>query len=294
MLIDKNNKIDIKHNIPTSSFTWFGSGGHSKYYFRPKDIETLIYFLNNNNHHKNMYILGAGSNLLIRDLGYDGLLIHLLDLNKIELDNSGNIIAECGALDAQVSRFARNNSRTGLEFLIGIPGSIGGGIKMNSGAYGNDFENILIDVKAINKKGKLKTFKKNELGLGYRKNKLNDDWIFLSARFKTSQNDRDKIQNKMKEIINNRKISQPTGFKTGGSTFMNGKNFKAWELIDKAGCRGLKFGGAQISSKHCNFIINNKNASSFDIESLGEDVRKKVMDKTGIKLNWEIKILGKK
>ena len=197
-------------------------------------------------------------------------------------------------MDADVARFARNHSREGLEFLIGIPGTIGGGIKMNSGAYGSEIKKILIDVTAINKNGMLKKFTVEDLKLDYRTNKLSQEWMFLKARFKSDKGSKDLIQKKMKEIIQSRKISQPTGKKTGGSTFMNGKDFKAWELIDNAGCRGLKKGGAIISNKHCNFIINENNATAADIEKLGETVRKKVFEKTGKKLKWEIKIIGEK
>ena len=197
-------------------------------------------------------------------------------------------------MDADVARYARNHSRTGLEFLIGIPGTIGGGIKMNSGAYGSEIKKILIDVIAINKAGILKKFTVKDLKLDYRTNKLSQEWMFLKARFKSKIGCKDQIQKKMKEIIQFRKISQPVGQKTGGSTFMNGQDFKAWELIDNSGCRGLKKGGAIMSNKHCNFIINENNATATDIETLGEIVRKKVFEKTKKKLKWEIKIIGEK
>ena len=282
----------LVENKKMSNLTWFGVGGCSKYYFQPSSEEDLVYFLKNNNLNLPIYPLGAGSNIIIRDRGFNGLIIHFNKLKEILIDDEGIITAYSGAMDADVARFARNHSREGLEFLIGIPGTIGGGIKMNSGAYGSEIKKILIDVTAINEKGMQKIFTVEDLKLDYRTNKLSQEWMFLKARFKSNSGSKDLIQRKMKEIIQSRKISQPIGQKTGGSTFMNGKDFKAWELIDNSGCRGLKNGGAIISHKHCNFIINQNNATAKDIETLGEIVRKKVFKKTGKKLKWEIKIIG--
>ena len=288
------NKNFLFQNKKMSNLTWFGVGGLSKYYFQPSSEKDLVTFLKDNELNLPIYPLGAGSNIIIRDKGFNGIIIHFNKLKEISIDEKGIINTYCGAMDADVARFARNHSRTDLEFLIGIPGTIGGGIKMNSGAYGSEIKKILIDVTAINKNGMLKKFTVEDLKLDYRTNKLSQEWMFLKARFKSNKGSKDLIQKKMKEIIQSRKISQPTGKRTGGSTFMNGKDFKAWELIDNAGCRGLKKGGAIISNKHCNFIINEKNATAADIEKLGETVRKKVFEKTGKKLKWEIKIIGEK
>ena len=288
------NKNFLFQNKKMSNLTWFGVGGLSKYYFQPSSEQDLVSFLKDNELNLPIYPLGAGSNIIIRDKGFNGIIIHFNKLKEISIDEKGIINSYCGAMDADVARFARNHSRTDLEFLIGIPGTIGGGIKMNSGAYGSEIKKILIDVTAINKNGMLKKFTVEDLKLDYRTNKLSQEWMFLKARFKSNNGSKDLIQKKMKEIIQSRKISQPTGKKTGGSTFMNGKDFKAWELIDNAGCRGLKKGGAIISNKHCNFIINENNATAADIEKLGETVRKKVFEKTGKKLKWEIKIIGEK
>jgi len=290
-MIDKNF---LSQNKKMNNLTWFNVGGLSKYYFQPSSEKDLVSFLKDNELNLPIYPLGAGSNIIIRDKGFNGIIIHFNKLKEISIDEKGIINSYCGAMDADVARFARNHSRTDLEFLIGIPGTIGGGIKMNSGAYGSEIKKILIDVTAINKNGMLKKFTVEDLKLDYRTNKLSQEWMFLKARFKSNNGSKDLIQKKMKEIIQSRKISQPTGKKTGGSTFMNGKDFKAWELIDNAGCRGLKKGGAIISNKHCNFIINEKNATAADIEKLGETVRKKVFEKTGKKLKWEIKIIGEK
>ena len=290
-MINRNSLIENKN---MSKLTWFGVGGCSKYYFQPSSEQDLFSFLKDNDLNLPIYPLGAGSNLIIRDKGFNGIIIHFNKLKEIFIDKKGVITAYCGAMDAEVARFARNHLRTGLEFLIGIPGTIGGGIKMNSGAYGSEIKKILIDVTAVNKKGTLKIFKVRDLKLDYRTNKLNDDWMFLKARFKSNVGSKDFIQKKMKEIIQSRKKSQPTGQKTGGSTFMNGEDFKAWQLIDASQCRGLKNGGAIISNKHCNFIINEDNATANDIETLGEIVKEKVFEKTGKKLKWEIKIIGEK
>ncbi len=290
-MIDKNF---LSQNKKMNNLTWFNVGGLSKYYFQPSSEKDLVTFLKDNELNLPIYPLGAGSNIIIRDKGFNGIIIHFNKLKEISIDEKGIINTYCGAMDADVARFARNHSRTDLEFLIGIPGTIGGGIKMNSGAYGSEIKKILIDVTAINKNGMLKKFTVEDLKLDYRTNKLSQDWMFLKARFKSNNGSKVLIQKKMKEIIQSRKISQPTGKRTGGSTFMNGKDFKAWELIDNAGCRGLKKGGAIISNKHCNFIINESNATAADIETLGETVRKKVFEKTGKKLKWEIKIIGEK
>ena len=288
------NKNYLFQNKKMSNLTWFGVGGFSKYYFQPSSEEDLVSFLKDNDLNLPICPLGAGSNIIIRDRGFNGIIIHFNKLKDISINKKGIISVYCGAMDADVARFARDHSRTNLEFLIGIPGTIGGGIKMNSGAYGSEIKKILIDVTAINKNGILKKFTVKDLKLDYRTNKLSQEWMFLKARLKSNSGSRDLIQKKMKEIIQSRKISQPTGKKTGGSTFMNGKDFKAWELIDNSGCRGLKNGGAIISNKHCNFIINENNATAADIEILGETVREKVFKKTGKKLNWEIKIIGEK
>ena len=284
----------LVENKKMSNLTWFGVGGCSKYYFQPSSEKDLVSFLKDNELNLPIYPFGAGSNIIIRDRGFNGVIIHFNKLKDIFIDEEGVITSYCGAMDADVARFARNHSRTGLEFLIGIPGTIGGGIKMNSGAYGSEIKKILIDVIAINKIGAIKKFTVNDLKLDYRTSKLSQEWMFLKARFKSSIGFKDEIQKKMKNIIQSRKISQPTGQKTGGSTFMNGRDFKAWELIDNSGCRGLKNGGAIISNKHCNFIINENNATATDIETLGEIVRKKVFEKTRKKLKWEIKIIGEK
>ena len=289
-------KDNFADNIYTkqklAKYAWFGVGGNAEILYIPEKEKSLEKFLKAKPSDCKIFTMGAGSNLLIRDNGIDGVTLITSKLNKISIDKDGIITANCGAFDAEVARFARDHSRTGLEFLIGIPGTVGGGIKMNSGAFGSEFKDVIIDVKAINHNGEYKIFSNEDLDMKYRKIGLKDEWIFLSARFRTSVNTEKNIQDKMKKIIHSRKSAQPIGVKTGGSTFKNPVGKKAWKLIDQAGCRGWKNGDAMISKKHCNFIINLKNANAHQIEELGENVKQKVFENTGIELNWEIERVG--
>ena len=286
------NYISLQQKL--SKYTWFGVGGDAEILFIPEDEVYLARFLKEKPRSCNVFPIGAGSNLLVRDNGIDGVVLITNKLNKINIDKDGIITASCGAIDAEVARFAKNHNRTGLEFLIGIPGTIGGGIKMNSGAFEFEFKDVLIDVKAINHDGEYKVFSNEDLNMGYRKIGLKNEWIFLSARFKTSYEEKDRIRDKMKKIIQSRKSAQPTGVKTGGSTFKNPIGKKAWQLIEKAGCRGLRNGDAMVSEKHCNFIVNLKSSTSKQIEELGEAVKQKVFENSGIRLKWEIERVGNK
>ena len=213
------DNIYIEHQI--AKYTWFGVGGNAEILYIPEEEVSLEKFLKEKPSDCNVFTIGAGSNLLVRDNGIDGITLITNKMNKISIDEDGIITANCGAIDAQVARFAREHNRTGLEFLIGIPGTIGGGIKMNSGAFGSEFKDVLIDVKAINHNGEYKTFSNKELKMEYRKIGLENKWIFLSARFKTSHGTKEFIREKMKKIIHSRKAAQPSAVKTGGSTFKN-------------------------------------------------------------------------
>ena len=291
--IFKDNFVDnIYTKIKLAKYTWFGVGGNAEILYIPEEEKSLEKFLKVKPNDYKVFTMGAGSNLLVRDNGIDGVTLITNKLNKISIDKDGIITASCGAYDAEVARFARDNNRSGLEFLMGIPGTVGGGIKMNSGAFGSEFKDVLIDVKAINHSGKYKIFSKEDLDMNYRQIGLKNEWIFLSARFKTSVDTETNIKDKMKKIIHSRKSAQPIGVKTGGSTFKNPTGKKAWKLIDQAGCRGWKIGDAMISEKHCNFIVNLKNANAHQIEELGQNVKQKVFENTGIKLNWEIERVG--
>ena len=285
-----NRSVSLNQNL--AKYTWFNVGGNAEILFIPDDIKELFDFLKSKSGKNDIFIIGAGSNILIRDKGISGITLITKNLKKISIDNLGIITAEAGAIDADVARFARDHERTGLEFLLGIPGTIGGGIRMNSGAFGSEFKDVLIDVKAINNLGEIKTFTHKDLQMGYRKIELGREWIFYEARFKTLKDTKENISTKMKNIIHLRKEAQPIAVKTGGSTFKNPPNNKAWKLIDEAGCRGLKNGDAMISQKHCNFIINLKKSSSQQIEELAKIVQEKVFKKSGIKLDWEIQRVG--
>ena len=285
-----NRSISLNQNL--AKYTWFNVGGNAEILFIPDDIKELFDFLKSKSGKNDIFIIGAGSNILIRDKGISGITLITKNLKKISIDNLGIITAEAGAIDADVARFARDHERTGLEFLLGIPGTIGGGIRMNSGAFGSEFKDVLIDVKAINNLGEIKTFTHKDLQMGYRKIELGREWIFYEARFKTLKDTKENISTKMKNIIRLRKEAQPIAVKTGGSTFKNPPNNKAWKLIDEAGCRGLKNGDAMISQKHCNFIINLKKSSSQQIEELAKIVQEKVFKKSGIQLDWEIQRVG--
>ncbi len=291
----KNKFVKYIHTEKNlAKYTWFGVGGNAEILYIPEEEKSLEIFLKDKPHGYDLFTIGAGSNLLVRDKGINGITLITNKLNKISIDKDGIITASCGAKDAEVARFARDHNRTGLEFLIGIPGTIGGGIKMNSGAFGSEFKDVLVDVKAINHDGEYKIFSNEDLKMKYRRIGLKNDWIFLSARFKTTNGSKEYIRDKMKKIINSRKIAQPIGVKTGGSTFKNPQGSQAWQLIDRAGCRGLKNGDAMISEKHCNFIINLKSANAKQIEELGQNVKQKVFENSGIQLNWEIERVGNK
>jgi len=291
MNLSKFNK-SVTLNQTLSKHNWFNVGGNAEILFVPEDIKDLIGLLKSKPKKYEIYPIGAGSNILVSDKGIKGITLITKKLNQISIDNFGVITAQAGAVDADVARFARDQERTGLEFLVGIPGTIGGGIKMNSGAFGAEFKDILIDVKAINNLGEINTFSNKELQMGYRKIGLSKEWIFYEARFKSSKDSKDKITTKMRRIIQLRKEAQPTAVKTGGSTFKNPINKKAWKLIDEAGCRGLQNGDAMISEKHCNFIINLKKSTSQEIEELAQMVQDKVFEKSGIRLDWEIQRVG--
>lgn len=285
-----NRSISLNQNL--ANYTWFNVGGNAEILFIPNDIKELFDFLKSRSEKYEIFTIGAGSNILIRDKGISGITLITKNLKKISIDNLGIITAESGAIDADVARFARDHERTGLEFLLGIPGTIGGGIRMNSGAFGSEFKDVLIDVKAINNLGEIKTFTHKDLQMGYRKIELGREWIFCEARFKTLKDTKENISTKMKNIIRLRKEAQPIAVKTGGSTFKNPPNQKAWKLIDEAGCRGLQNGDAMISQKHCNFIINLKKSSSQQIEELAKIVQEKVFKNSGIQLDWEIQRVG--
>jgi len=290
------NKISgqIVFDESLSKHSWFNLGGPAKVIFRPKNLGELSIFLENTKGF-NVQVLGAGSNVLIRDGGYDGIIIKLgKSFSHLSLYDENTIIAGASALERNVSNFALENSLSGFEFLSCIPGTIGGGIRMNSGCYGEDISKILLSVQVMNLSGKIKVIYSSDINFFYRGSNLDKDLIFISATFKGKKDEKVNIEKKRKTLLEKKKLDQPTQVKTCGSTFKNPENNKAWKLIKESGCAGMKVGEAHISEKHCNFFVNNGNAKSSDLENLIKSVKDKVSKKTGINLELEIQIIGKK
>ncbi len=280
-------------NEPMSNHTWFGVGGPADVLFNPLDEDDLAHFLTDCPRNIPLFVCGAGSNLLVRDCGIAGVVIKLsTHLKQIKHDGT-SIIAQTGATDADVARYAQRAGIASLEFLIGIPGTIGGGLRMNAGAYGSEFKDITIRAHGFDRNGNRISATPTDMGMTYRNNDAPNSWIFTSAELQGKEGESTAIKMMMKDIIRSRGDAQPRGVRTGGSTFANPENGKAWQEIDKAGCRGLEIGGAQVSTKHCNFLINTGRATAEDIETLGETVRQRVMAGGGPALRWEIHRIGK-
>ena len=284
----------ITYNEKLSKLSWFNLGGPAKILFRPKSLQELSFFLKEIDKSIKIKILGVGSNTLIRDGGFDGVIIKFgKSFSHISLLEKNIIIAGSAVLDKNVSTFALENSVSGFEFLSCIPGTIGGAVKMNSGCYNEDISKILISVQAMDLGGNIRIIKSSEIKFYYRGSNLDDNLIFISATFKGIEESKHNIEKKINSFVEKKKNSQPSKIKTCGSTFKNPENTKAWKLIKDAGCAGMKVGDAQISSKHCNFFVNNGNAKSRDLEQLIKKVKNQVLDKTGIDLKLEIQIIGK-
>lgn len=278
-------------DAPLGPQTWFATGGPAEVLFRPADVEDLAAFLAALPADVPVTVLGVGSNVIVRDGGIGGVVIRLMrGFTGISVEGH-EVVAGAGAPDLNVALTAREHSLVGLEFLSGIPGTIGGAFPTNAGAYGRELVEVLISAQAVDRAGRIFTVTPAELGLSYRHSDAPADWIFTSARLSAAPGDQLAITRRINEIDAARADSQPRS-RTGGSTFANPPGHKAWELIDRAGCRGLKIGGAQVSEKHTNFLINTGTASASDIEALGEEVRRRVLDKTGVRLEWEIRRLG--
>lgn len=281
-------------NASLRSLTWFRTGGKAEVLFKPADTEDLQTFRRELNPNINSTVIGLGSNVLIRDGGVEGVVILLgKAFAKISFNNQ-EVIAEAGVSSIALSRACREKSLGGLEFLSGIPGSIGGALRMNAGAYGREIKDVLISAQAVDPAGTLQDLTMKDFGFSYRSSALSQKWVFVSARLSCAIVERDEIERRMIEIENNRRSAQPIQVRTGGSTFKNLEMIKAWKLIASAGCRGLTVGDAMVSEKHCNFIINRGNASAQDIEDLGEKVRNRVQRHTGVNLEWEIERIGMK
>ena len=271
--------------------TWFRAGGPAEVLFRPADVEDLATFMAALPSDVPVTILGVGSNILVRDGGVKGVVIRLLrGFTGISVEGH-EIVAGAGALDLNVALTARDHALAGLEFLSGIPGTIGGALRMNAGAYEGDLAQVLVSAEAVDRAGKVHLLPAATLGFSYRHSEAPADWIFTSARLRATPGDQLAIARRIAEIDSARTQSQPRS-RTGGSTFVNPPGRKAWQLIDQAGCRGLRIGEAQVSEKHCNFLINLGEATASDIEGLGEEVRRRVLEETGVQLEWEIRRIG--
>ena len=289
---------NLLENVSLSNYSWFNLGGNAEYFYKAKDKNQLIEFLKEaRNKNLKTTIIGAGSNILFRDKGVRGAVIKLgKDFSFIKMVDKNILEVGAATLDRMVANFAKDNNLGNLEFLSCIPGSIGGAIAMNSGCYDNDISKVLLSIKAIHKNEFSEIeIKKEDIKFLYRGNNLPDDLIIISAKLKGSIKKKNIIEKKQSDLISRKKTSQPSQIKTCGSTFKNiSKDKKAWMLIKAAGCDNLKEGDAMISKKHCNFFVNNGNARSLDIENLINKVKKKVLEKTGINLELEIKIIGEK
>jgi UDP-N-acetylmuramate dehydrogenase len=286
-------KISGKYrfNVDLSKTNWFNVGGRAKMVFFPKDINDLQYFLQNKPEDLRIIILGVGSNVIVREGKIDACIIKLnFGFNDISYQNN---ILEVGAgvLSRNLANYCKNNSLTNLEFLTGIPGSIGGAIRMNSGCYDGEIADFLIKTIAIDFEGNIFEFSNEECGFLYRKSALGQNLIFLKGFLQVKEGNKEEISKKIADFNKKREETQPIREKTSGSTFKNPPNMKAWELIDKAGCRGKMVGKAQMSEKHCNFMINHGNNNADDLINLGEEVIDEVLEKTGVKLQWEVKVI---
>ena len=286
---------NVIYNADLKKKNWFNIGGKAKLFFNANELKDLIEFLKILNNREKIHIIGAGSNTLITDEVYDGVIIKLgKNFNRLSILNSNIIISGTAVLDKKLSEFAAENSLSGFEFLACIPGTIGGGLKMNAGCFGKEFKDILVSIQAIDKTGNISTISAKEINFDYRKNNLSDDLIFLSASFKGKKKDTKKIIESMKKLKIEKNNNQPSKIKTSGSTFKNPVKIttkKAWQLIKESVPANTKFGDACISDKHSNFFVNKGNASFNDMKKLINFVEKSVFKKTGINIEKEIKIL---
>jgi len=282
----------LQADAPLGPTTWFRVGGPAEVLFRPADADDLAAFLAALAPEVPVVAIGAASNLIVRDGGVNGVAVRLArGFNAITVAASG-VVAGAAALDATVAEHAAAAGLTGVEFLSGIPGTVGGAVAMNAGAYGSDVAATLDWAEVVTRDGQLLRLPHERLGLSYRHAALPPGAIVVRARFRARPGDPVGIAARMAEIRASREATQPVRARTGGSTFRNPPNMKAWELIDAAGCRGLQRGGAQVSEKHCNFLLNTGGATAADIEGLGEEVRRRVHEASGVTLEWEIRRIG--
>ncbi len=284
----------LRPDVALAKRCWFQVGGVAQWLFIPDDTEDLALFLRQKPADLPLWVIGVGSNLLVRDGGLDGVTVRLgRGFAKIEVRDNAQIFVGAAAMDVHVASVACEHGIAGLEFLSGVPGTIGGALKMNAGAYGTEIKDVLVEALALDEHGELHRLSLNECSFEYRTCGVPDGWIFVGAIIQGHTGVMSEIAEKIAKINEERSATQPINSRTGGSTFRNPEGHKAWQLIDEAGCRGLVIGGAQVSEKHCNFLINTGDATAKDLETLGDEVRRRVKAKSGIDLHWEIKRIGK-
>jgi UDP-N-acetylmuramate dehydrogenase len=282
----------LTHEAPLKDLVWFRAGGPAEWLFRPADIDDLATFLAARPDDLRLAVIGVGSNLLVRDGGIPGAVVRLsASFGKVETSGT-RVRAGAAALDGAVARAAADAGIAGLEFLRGVPGTIGGALKMNAGCYGREIKDIFVEATALDGRGNKVKLTPADMAFVYRKTQVRDELIFIEAVFEGTVDDPARIRARMDELSASREASQPIKSRTGGSTFKNPPGHKAWQLVDDAGCRGLTHGGAQVSELHTNFLINTGDATAADLEALGEEVRRRVKEKSGVMLEWEIKRVG--
>jgi len=282
----------FRYNYSLKNINWFQVGGNADLFFKPKDAHELQDFLKINTNLA-IFIFGVGSNIIIRDGGFRGCVIRLgRNFTELKLLPENQILVGAANMDLNLALFCRNSALAGSEFLSGIPGTIGGAIKMNAGAYGKEMSQILVKACGYDLQGNYHEFTNKEMNYSYRKSAPPKELIYTHAILQLEKGDQQEIAQNIKDIQQKREESQPIRSKTGGSSFKNPPNHKAWQLIDQAGCRGLKIGDAMMSEKHCNFMINQAQATAQNLEELGELVKQRVYDNSAINLEWEIKIIG--
>ncbi len=281
-----------RENAPLASITWFRVGGPAEVMFRPADRDDLVAFLAHKPADVPVTVVGVGSNLLVRDGGVRGVVLRLgRGFAEIKAEHH-DIVCGAAALDLNVADAAKLAGIGGLEFLCGVPGTLGGALRMNAGAYGKELRDVLVEAEASDPAGTVHRLGPDDFGFAYRRTAVPEDWIFLATRLRGHPEAPEAIARRMAEVRAARGDTQPIRSRTGGSTFKNPPGEKAWQLIDRAGCRGLRRGGAMVSAQHCNFLINTGTANAADIEGLGEEVRARVRETCGVELEWEIRRIG--
>ena len=280
-------------NQSLAELTWFRVGGPAQVLFMPEDESDLAYFVSHLTSNIPVAVIGLGSNLIVRDGGVAGAVIRLgRGFSDIAIEPGARVRAGTAVPDVRVAKAAQEAAIAGLAFLRGIPGAVGGALRMNGGAYGGETKDILVEARGVDRAGKVRVFANADMHYTYRHCGAPEDVIFTQALFQGRPGDAAAIAAEMDKITSSREATQPVKSRTGGSTFKNPPGHKAWQLIDAAGCRGLVVGDAQVSQMHCNFLINRGNASAADIEALGEEVRRRVREASGVELEWEIKRIG--